>query len=212
MRIKSVFTIGVSDSTLADAARRQAWQLTALPTLNDAELMLKTGASCDLTLFAIPANANAPREYVQSLRSLPAAGALVVVTESGQFSSCAGELMECGAAEVLPGPLSDVNFEALLLRWARSIDKASADSRKATFVVGQPLHEIEREMLVRTLDMTNGNRTRAAAILGISVRTLYSKLLEIEQLRKLAAAKSEPPVELANRPISSGSRHNLASV
>lgn len=64
---------------------------------------------------------------------------------------------------------------------------------KVSFAVGQPLHEVEREMLLRTLKMTEGNRTRAASILGISVRTLYSKLLEIEQYRKLTAKKEAAP-------------------
>lgn len=41
-----------------------------------------------------------------------------------------------------------------------------------------PLHEMERIMILKGLDVTAGNRTQAAEILGISVRTLRNKLNE----------------------------------
>jgi two-component system response regulator HydG len=43
---------------------------------------------------------------------------------------------------------------------------------------GRSLKEVEREMILRTLDETSGNRTHAAEILGISRRTLQLKLKE----------------------------------
>ena len=42
------------------------------------------------------------------------------------------------------------------------------------------LDELEREHILRVLDASDGNRERAAAILGISSRTLYRKLREYE--------------------------------
>ncbi len=42
------------------------------------------------------------------------------------------------------------------------------------------LSEVERRVILRVMKQANGNRTRAATILGISVRTLYSKLREYE--------------------------------
>lgn len=47
-----------------------------------------------------------------------------------------------------------------------------------TFEVGTALEEVEREMIIRTLDYTHDNRTRTAKLLGISRRTLYNKLEE----------------------------------
>ena len=41
-----------------------------------------------------------------------------------------------------------------------------------------PLHEMERIMIVKGLAQTSGNRTQAAELLGISVRTLRNKLNE----------------------------------
>jgi two-component system response regulator HydG len=43
---------------------------------------------------------------------------------------------------------------------------------------GRSLKEVEKEMILRTLDETGGNRTHAANILGISRRTLQLKLKE----------------------------------
>jgi DNA-binding NtrC family response regulator len=44
-----------------------------------------------------------------------------------------------------------------------------------------PLKEVEKKTIFRTLDETNGNRTHAAKILGISVRTLRNKLNEYKE-------------------------------
>jgi Fis family transcriptional regulator, factor for inversion stimulation protein len=53
-------------------------------------------------------------------------------------------------------------------------------SRSATEVlpllIGTPLSEIERELIVQTLARCNGNRTHAAKLLGMPVRTLRNKI------------------------------------
>jgi DNA-binding NtrC family response regulator len=41
-----------------------------------------------------------------------------------------------------------------------------------------PLEEIEKRHILAALRHTNANRTRAAALLGISIRTLRNKLQE----------------------------------
>lgn len=46
------------------------------------------------------------------------------------------------------------------------------------------LKEMEQKMIFKTLDTTEGNRTHAAKILGISVRTLRNKLNEYKALQK----------------------------
>ena len=50
----------------------------------------------------------------------------------------------------------------------------------ADFSTGS-LKEMEQKMIFRTLDQTEGNRTHAAKILGISVRTLRNKLNEYKE-------------------------------
>jgi len=45
-----------------------------------------------------------------------------------------------------------------------------------TLPVGTPLEELERQMIMRTLQKTRNNKTRAAVLLGISLKTLHNKL------------------------------------
>ena len=47
---------------------------------------------------------------------------------------------------------------------------------------GGSLWEMERELIFKTLAKVNGNRTHAAKVLGISIRTLRNKLREYRQL------------------------------
>ena len=56
---------------------------------------------------------------------------------------------------------------------------------------GQPrtMEEIEKEAILKTLEQTGGNRTRAADLLGIGLRTLQRKLREYEQ----APGEGQPP-------------------
>lgn len=43
-------------------------------------------------------------------------------------------------------------------------------------LIGTPLFEVERELIVQTLARCNGNRTHSARLLGIPVRTLRNKI------------------------------------
>jgi two-component system, response regulator FlrC len=45
-------------------------------------------------------------------------------------------------------------------------------------LVGRTVAEVERDLILDTLDHCLGNRTHAARILGISIRTLRNKLSE----------------------------------
>lgn len=43
-------------------------------------------------------------------------------------------------------------------------------------LIGSTVSEVERELVVQTLIRCHGNRTRAARVLGFSVRTLRNKI------------------------------------
>jgi transcriptional regulator with PAS, ATPase and Fis domain len=63
------------------------------------------------------------------------------------------------------------------------------DSGSAVRVpVGATLAEAEHDIILKTLDSTDQNRTRAAAVLGISVRTLRNKLSQYAQEGSLETA------------------------
>ncbi|HVN27661.1 MAG TPA: sigma-54 dependent transcriptional regulator [Candidatus Binataceae bacterium] len=42
--------------------------------------------------------------------------------------------------------------------------------------LGRSIEEVEQDLILRTIDLTEGNKARAAEILGISLKTLYNRL------------------------------------
>jgi len=57
--------------------------------------------------------------------------------------------------------------------------RSSADDGDAVRLdVGTTVEQAERLLILKTLEATNNNKTRAAEILGISLKTLHNKLKE----------------------------------
>ena len=48
--------------------------------------------------------------------------------------------------------------------------------------VGTTVDEAERALILRTLEATGQNKTRAAEILGVSLKTLHNKLKEYNRI------------------------------
>ncbi len=57
-----------------------------------------------------------------------------------------------------------------------------SDARALRIPVGTALAEAERWMIIATLKECGGNKTRAAALLGVSLKTLYNRLNEYRAL------------------------------
>lgn len=66
-----------------------------------------------------------------------------------------------------------VNASAL-----EGLESTPEPSDSGTLLPGLTLRDAEKELLTRTLEATAGNRTRAAAMLGISLRTIRNKIRE----------------------------------
>lgn len=66
------------------------------------------------------------------------------------------------------------NFGAGLVR----PDDAAEETGVVRLGVGTTVGEAERRLIMKTLESTNNNKTRAAEILGISLKTLHNKLKE----------------------------------
>ncbi|HEX7672676.1 MAG TPA: sigma 54-interacting transcriptional regulator [Bdellovibrio sp.] len=59
--------------------------------------------------------------------------------------------------------------------------EAVADEMAVDFAPGMSLSEVEKRLILQTLELTAQNRTRAAQMLGISIRTLRNKLNEYKE-------------------------------
>ncbi|MDB5477845.1 MAG: sigma-54-dependent Fis family transcriptional regulator, partial [Alphaproteobacteria bacterium] len=79
--------------------------------------------------------------------------------------------------EIGPESIGVVGESTRVLNASQSVQQnAAPPASAADGLVGKTIGEVEREMIVKTLDKCLGNRTHAANILGISIRTLRNKL------------------------------------
>ena len=65
-------------------------------------------------------------------------------------------------------------------------------ARPGGMIPGATMQELEREAILRTLEVVDGSTTRAAAMLGISPRKIQYRLKEYSQEGSQAKAPSEP--------------------
>ncbi|MCK5445179.1 MAG: sigma-54-dependent Fis family transcriptional regulator [Rhodospirillaceae bacterium] len=83
----------------------------------------------------------------------------------------------------------EIDVEAILLgdsQLGAKPDNGDASQRaggqgSAADMVGRSVAEVERDLIINTLNHCLGNRTHAASILGISIRTLRNKLKQYSQ-------------------------------
>ncbi len=91
------------------------------------------------------------------------------------------------------GPEAIDLLESAPVLQAEAVAGAAAPAPAAvppvTALVGRRVEEVERDLILETLTHCLGNRTRAAEMLGISIRTLRNKLHEYR-----AAGVNVPPV------------------
>ncbi len=104
------------------------------------------------------------------------------------------ELENCAHRAVLLAEGGEIGPEAIELVAPRAPEMPApllaqvAPPARASGLVGRKVEEVERELILETLSHCLGNRTRAAEILGISIRTLRNKLGEYR-----AAGIAVPP-------------------
>ena len=58
--------------------------------------------------------------------------------------------------------------------------------------IGSTVDEAERMLILKTLESTSNNKTRAAEILGISLKTLHNKLKEYGSATSIETADERP--------------------
>jgi two-component system response regulator AtoC len=83
--------------------------------------------------------------------------------------------------------LADVVIEPTALPEARNAPPARADGAPLQIRVGSSIADVERRLILATLDHLSGDKRRAAEMLGISLKTLYNRL----NVYAAAGARSE---------------------
>jgi len=179
--------IATSNRNLTDAVRQGTFREDLLFRLNVVNLKLPPlrERPGDITALAdhfvakyAKANGLPPRQLLpearQALLQAPWPGNVrelentlhrAVLLSQGDFIGPEAIVMPDGAG------LTDVVRTANLAAQAAQV----ADSISRT-MVGRTVADVERDLILETLDHVLGNRTHAATILGISIRTLRNKL------------------------------------
>ena len=107
-------------------------------------------------------------------------------------------LMERAVLLAGAGPIRSMHFLLDGQEWSpelaeegAAVPDASAPSQLASLAPGASIdfagriptiHEMEMQLIIKSLDSTSGNRTKASELLGISVRTLRNKLGEYRKI------------------------------
>lgn len=88
---------------------------------------------------------------------------------------------------------SFIEKESVLLPNAKKEQQAQAHMDLETTLVGRTVSDVEKELILGTLNHCLGNRTHAANILGISIRTLRNKLKQYtDEGVQASAIRREP--------------------
>lgn len=96
----------------------------------------------------------------------------VNTADSGQLCQWCMTLPKVAVVDV------NVNMPSLVnrLRGDAAAEAKAKPTAAIAQLVGQSVEEVERALILQTLDHCGGNRTAAASVLGISVRTMRNKL------------------------------------
>jgi DNA-binding NtrC family response regulator len=171
-----LLTIGTRKGQLAAATKIAADQGASAihaDRIDTAMAMLRSGKGADLLMVDIAVDI---RDLVVRLEAermhVP-----MVACGTRNDAPAAIAAIHAGAKEYIPLPPDAEMIAAILTAVAEdTCELADRDESIANRIVGRTVADVERDLILETLKHCLGNRTRAANILGISIRTLRNKL------------------------------------
>ena len=87
---------------------------------------------------------------------------------------------------------SEISDEAVMLMNTTQPTNDEPAGHSGESMVGRTVADVEKDLIISTLKHTLGNRTHAANILGISIRTLRNKLKQyMEEVTEVPAAPND---------------------
>jgi DNA-binding NtrC family response regulator len=171
-----LLTIAALEGPLAAAAKIAAEKgASALHAdgIAAAMAMLRSGKGADLLMVDIAIDIHDLVVQLEAERiHLP-----IVACGMENDAGAATAAIDAGAKEYIPLPSDPEMIAAILTAVAQeTCELADRDESIANRIVGRTVADVERYLILETLKHCLGNRTRAANILGISLRTLRNKL------------------------------------
>ncbi len=171
-----LLTIGTLKGQLVAAAKIAADKGASAihaDCIDTAMAMLRSGKGADLLMVDIAIDI---RDLVARLDAerihVP-----IVACGTHNDTPAAIAAIDAGAKEYIPLPPDPEMIAAILTAVAQdTCELVDRDESIANRIVGRTVADVERDLILKTLKHCLGNRTRAANILGISIRTLRNKL------------------------------------
>ena len=171
-----LLTIGTLKGQLAAAAKIAADKSASAihaDCIDIAMAMLRSGKGADLLMVDIAIDIHDLVVRLDAERiHVP-----IVACGTHDDTPAAIAAIDAGAKEYIPLPPDPEMIAAILTAVAQeTCELVDRDESIANRIVGRTVADVERDLILETLKRCLGNRTRAANILGISLRTLRNKL------------------------------------
>jgi DNA-binding NtrC family response regulator len=171
-----LLTIGTLKGQLAAAAKIAADKGASAihaDCIDAAMAMLRSGEGADLLMVDIAIDIHDLIVQLEADRI----HAPIVACGTDNDAGAATAAIDAGAKEYVPLPPDPEMIAAILTAVAQdTCELVDRDESIANHIVGRTVADVERDLILETLKHCLGNRTRAANILGISIRTLRNKL------------------------------------
>jgi DNA-binding NtrC family response regulator len=177
MRLLIVGALGGQLTTASKIAMDKGVSVSHAESNEQVLTVLRSGRGADLLMVDVALDI---RDLVNRLDAerihLP-----IVACGTTNDARAAVDAIHSGAKEYLPLPpdpeliaavLTAVTDDVRDMIWRHAAEQITRN------LVGHTLAEVERDLILETLKHCLGNRTHAANILGISIRTLRNKLNE----------------------------------
>jgi DNA-binding NtrC family response regulator len=179
--------LATSNRNLAEEARKGAFREDLLYRLNVVHLRLPPLRERPADILELAAHFAKKYADVNGLPARPLSTDAKRLMTRTPWRGNVRELENAIHRAVLLGTGEEIDADAIRTPEGEAFGSAPADpatraARTAEAVtralVGRTVAEVERDLILDTLDHCLGNRTHAAKILGISIRTLRNKLSE----------------------------------
>ena len=183
MRLLTIGTLKGQLTTATKIAIDRGASALHADRIDTAMAMLRSGKAADILMVDIAIDI---RDLVLRLKAeridLP-----IVACGTHNDARAGAAAIQAGAKEYIPLPPDPEMIGTILAAVADDTNEPppyppplAGEGREgeaaANLIVGRTVADVERDLILETLKHCLGNRTRAANILGISIRTLRNKL------------------------------------
>ena len=170
--------IATSNRNLAEEVKTGAFREDLLFRLNVINLVVPPLRERPADIIALAEHFSKKYAALNGVAERPLSESAKQAVASAKWPGNVRELENAVHRAVLLASGDEISKEAIRLPDGGEIAKAApaAVNEDGETLVGQTVAAVEQSLILQTLDHCYGNRTHAATILGISIRTLRNKL------------------------------------